>query len=99
MNRLEKRMAVLGYYDDDLNNQPSIYDICLDIKGGIDGSADPLPIEEENKYVKYLEVCLETWEPEACNNILWGNFDYAVRNIIVATLELYHASNHYEEGK
>jgi hypothetical protein len=82
MNRLEKRHEII-------KEQISLYDVCLDLRMSRNGSADPLPMEKELKYVKFLETVLETWELDNFGSVYEINFDFAVRNLIVATLDLY----------
>ena len=82
MNRMEKREEII-------KEQISLYDVCLDLRMSRNGSADPLRMEKELIYVKFLETVLETWELDS-GSVYENNFDFAVRNLIVATLDLYN---------
>jgi hypothetical protein len=85
MNKFQKREEVMSVMGDG----KTILDVCMEFRMAMSGSSDPLPDEEEQRYAKYLQVVLDTWEFEH-SNVLESNFDFAVRNLVTATLELYH---------
>jgi len=82
MNRLQKRYEIL-------KENKSIYDVCLDLKMYSDGISDLLSSDTINHYLRYLQTVLDTWELEP-GGLYSMNFDFAIRNLIVATLELYN---------
>lgn len=81
INRLSKRSSIL-------QENISVYDVCLKLKMSADGSSDPLSDEDQERYCNYLETVLDTWVLEP-GNVLSMNFDFAVRNLVIATLAIY----------
>jgi hypothetical protein len=92
MNRLEKRHSVLDLGTD---TNKSVLEICLDMKMNMNGSSNSLSHCHLGKYAEYLDATLETWEAGR-GGLLNDAFDFAVRNLIIATLEMwasYHGNN------
>jgi hypothetical protein len=81
MNRLQKRDAIL---QEDI----SIYDVCLTLKMAKNGSSDPLQKEDEKRYLEYLKTVEETWEMEYGD--YWNEaFDYSIRGMISSVIGMY----------
>jgi hypothetical protein len=80
-SRLEKRQACLPK-----GEHPNILHICPDIHERLSGAADPCPTTEELQYVsKFLQVCLDTWEPTIDPKLV--KYDSAVHQMVQAVLD------------
>lgn len=60
-------------------------EICMDLRGAVNGSCDPCLPHEVRQAVAMLRVRLKTWAP-ACSHQS-EKFDDAVYRMVVATLE------------
>ena len=60
-------------------------EICIELRHAVNGAADPWPDKEIAETVRMLTMRLDTWHA----SIRWDQrFDDAVREMILATLEL-----------
>lgn len=78
MKRLEARSAVLPDYP----VLVTVFDVCLRVRMGLNGSMDPLPADQFDNRVRFLRTCLDTWDESQ------DRFDAAAREMIEATLEM-----------
>jgi len=77
LTRTELRHAAWMIYP-----QSTIPEICLDFRGSLNGSADGWSDEDNQKCVRFLNTCLETWNPTD------DHFDSLVHQMILETLRL-----------
>ena len=84
LNRLQKREKAVGSWI----AETEIPNVCMLLRMSVSGAMDWLGFETEEKYVKYLQTCLDTWESSICER--YAVFDEAVRQLIIATLREYN---------
>lgn len=85
MNRLQLREKVL-------QENLSVYEVCLRLRMSLNGSSDGMPEEQENRYVEFLKTVLNTWEKSG-SNFYEALFDDAVKGLVLTTPVYYY---HYK---
>lgn len=89
MTRTEVRVKIGNTFPNTVRGySPTLLDLCLDVKGSCNGSADAWHLVKYLKTRDLLQEVLETWDTDTARTINEKLFDDAVFSLIHTTISM-----------